>query len=382
MNAISQPLQHTLHSHESALKIRAVQCIPVRLPLIKPILMAGIEMHHSDNILLRIETESGLVGWGEAASAPGHGGSDLASMEAFVKAQVVPRLLGQSVAMRLAITDSLYACPDHPVSAIAAVDLALFDLMGKHLGVPIHTLVGGARRARIQPLWLIGNPSIAQDQAEVEKRVGLNYRFFKLKLGVKTLAQDIDNARALHRQFGDSIRLCADANMGFSVDQTLEYARAVRGCLAYLEQPIDKYDMAGLRAITTAGDVPIGLDEGATSENDILRQTQFGIAGVSLKSLKLGGISGVIRAADLCSRLGLQINLSGKVAETSISSAALLHMAAVVPSVDWGTSPSHLFLQTDIVERPFAPVNGEYPLPMGPGLGIEVDESKVAQVRI
>jgi L-alanine-DL-glutamate epimerase-like enolase superfamily enzyme len=78
----------------------------------------------------------------------------------------------------------------------------------------------------------------------------------------------------------------------------------------------------------------------------------------------------------------LQINLSGKVAETSISSAALLHMAAVVPSIDWGTSPSHLFLQTDIVERPFAPVNGEYPLPMGPGLGIEVDESKVAQVRI
>ena len=75
MNAISQPLQHTLHSHESALMIRAVQCIPVRLPLIKPILMAGIEMHHSDNILLRIETESGLVGWGEAASAPGHGGS-------------------------------------------------------------------------------------------------------------------------------------------------------------------------------------------------------------------------------------------------------------------------------------------------------------------
>lgn len=379
---MTTPLQNPA-LHFQALSIKRVDAFKVRLPLIKPMLMAGIQIHHADNLLIRIEAHGGAVGWGEATAAPSHGGASLEEMEASFKQEISGYLVGQN-AMRLSgITADLNKLVLTAKSAVAAVDLALYDLVGNFLSLPVHLLLGGLQRDSVAPLWLIGTDTVADDLVEAQKRYDEGYRFFKLKLCVKSLQDDIASTLALREHFGDRIRLCADANMGMSGAQAITYARAVEpAALAFLEQPLQKEDLQGLQALVKTGAIPVGLDESVISVQDILRYATEGIAGVSLKTLKLGGLSGVVASGHVCAALNLQINIAGKIAETGIASAALLQLSGVLPNVNWGASPSHLYLAADVVRAPPRPQDGAYRISTLPGLGVEVDESAIQRFEI
>jgi muconate cycloisomerase len=128
--------------------------------------------------------------------------------------------------------------------------------------------------------------------------------------------------------------------------------------------------------------VPIGIDEGIHSLGDIETNARAGAGGVSLKLIKLGGIVNAVEAGKMCQRLGLSVNIAVKIAESSIGSAAALHLACAVPKADWGVSLSHLYLADDVVKRPLALAGGLVTLPDGPGLGVEVDEAAVARFTV
>jgi muconate cycloisomerase len=128
--------------------------------------------------------------------------------------------------------------------------------------------------------------------------------------------------------------------------------------------------------------VPIGVDEGIHSLADITTSARAGAGGVSLKLIKLGGISAAVEAGKLCQKLGLSVNIAAKIAESSISSAAALHLACAVPKADWGVSLTHFYLAEDIVRRPLPLKGGFVALPEGPGLGVEVDEAAVERFRV
>ena len=123
--------------------------------------------------------------------------------------------------------------------------------------------------------------------------------------------------------------------------------------------------------------IPIGLDESVTSVDDILQASKDGVQGVSLKTLKLGGLSGVIGAGHICEAFGLQINLASKMAETGIGASALLHLSAVLPNVNWGVSPTHLYLAQDVVSHQDTPENGFFTISSSPGLGVIVNEDVI-----
>ena len=114
------------------------------------------------------------------------------------------------------------------------------------------------------------------------------------------------------------------------------------------------------------------------SLDDLRRHHQAGAAaGFSLKTIKLGGMQPVMDAGHLCEKLGMKVNLASKMAETGISTAALLHLAAALPAVDWGVGLSSTYLTDDVLKQPLAVANGHITVPSGPGLGIEVDEARV-----
>ena len=365
------------------LLIKRVDAFGVRLPLIKPLLMSGIEIRHSDNLLIRIESDSGLVGWGEAPAAPSHGGATLQDMVGIFNSEIAPYLLRKHALDLSGITSALFRIAKKGKSAIGAVDVALYDLAGQHLGVPTHMLIGGMRRESVAPLWLIGTQSIKSDIEEAKIRYDQGYRFFKIKLGVKSLQEDIESTLALRSALGGEVRLCGDANTGYTCKQAIDYSEAVAPAdFEFLEQPLAKDDLDGLRQLIKLNIVQVGLDESITSSQDILKYAAEKISGVSLKTLKLGGISGVIAAGNICESLNLQINLSGKIAETGIASAALLQLSAVLNNVNWGVSPSHLYLAEDVVKTPPTPKNGVYTISKSPGLGIEVDELAVNRLLI
>jgi muconate cycloisomerase len=369
-----------LNTVAEPLLIKRVDAFGLNLPLNKIVLMAGVELSCVENLLIRIEAENGLVGWGEASSAPSHGGASLQDMLASFHQEMHDFLIGKNILELSGITQQLNLLAKNAKSAVAAVDVALYDLLGKHLGVPVHVLLGGAQRHQVPPLWLIGNSSIEKDLSEAQLKWDQGYRFFKLKLGVKSLDDDIALTIAIREKLGDQLQICADANMGMNLEQANTYVQAVKNTqLAYLEQPLHKKDIQGIQTLAKTSPIPIGLDESVTSTDDILAAARDGVQGVSLKTLKLGGLSGVMGAGHLCHAFKLQINLASKMAETGIGAAALLHLSAALPNVNWGVSPTHLYLKNDVVSHQEQPQNGYFQISSLPGLGIEVNQAVIDQ---
>jgi muconate cycloisomerase len=370
-------------SEMAPLEIVRIDAICVRLPLRIPMLMAGVELRNSDNLLVRIESTSGVVGWGEACAAPSHGGETLLAMVNSIDRYARPYLTGKNALALSAHTAALARARGKTSSAIAAVDLALHDLVGRHLGVPIHVLIGGLRRETIKPLWLIGTKSVEADLLEAEHRYAEGYRFFKLKLAVKSINEDLATLHELSRRYGKDVRLCADANGGYDFDLACAYVRAAaEHDLMFLEQPLKVSDVKGLQKLSAISTIPIGLDESVATASDLARCASAGINGIALKTLKLGGFSGVLAAAAVCEAFDVAVNLSGKIAESSIGSAALLQLGGALPNVEWGVSPSHLYLAEDVVAEPLRPTPQGYIVSRGAGLGIEVDDERVARFRI
>jgi muconate cycloisomerase len=364
------------------LAIRRVDAIPVALPLAKPVTMAAETVTHARNVLVRIEAEDGTVGWGEAASAPTMTGDTIAGLVAAVREHLAPRLIGEDAWMRPALMKRLKVALYGNTGAHSAVEMALLDLAGRSAGVPVIDLVGGAVRREVAPMWLVGNATPDQDVAEVEARRRAGIRFFKLKVAVKPLDAEIATAIAVRKALGPALPVCADANCGFSHDGARRYLAATEEAgLLFLEQPFESDDMKGLTALAHAAPIAIGADEGIHSLRDIEAHAAAGAGGVSLKLIKLGGFGAALAAGTLCKRLGLAVNIAAKMSESSLASAATVHLACAVENIGWGVSLTHFYLAEDIVRRPLAMANGLVALPLGAGLGVDIDEAAVARLR-
>jgi muconate cycloisomerase len=373
---------HERSIERAPLPIRRVDAIPVALPLTKPMKMAGVTIAHAENVLVRIEAADGTVGWGEAASAPTMTGDTLGSLVAAVR-HLAPLLVDRDAWMRPALCGALKGALLGNTGAHSAIEMALLDLTGQACGLPVIDLLGGARRTEVAPMWLLGNATADADIAEARAKEAEGFRFFKLKIGVKPLADEIAGTHAVRAALGAHVPLCADANCGLTLAAARRYAEETRPAnLMFLEQPLGYADLTGLAALTRVAPLPIGADEGIHSLHDVEAHAAAGAGGLSLKLIKLGGLSAAMEAGRLCERLGLSVNVAAKIAESSIASAATTHLACGVPAADWGVSLTHFYLAQDVTRQPLPMGQGAVALPTGPGLGIEVDEDAVARLRV
>jgi len=370
-------------SEHPPLIINRIDAIPVTLPLRQAMKMAGETITHARNIVVRIEAADGAVGWGEAASAPTMTGDTQGGLVAAVRDHLAPRLVGRDAWDRPALIATLRAALIGNTGAHSAVEMALLDLAGRKAGLPLVDLLGGAVRRAIAPMWLLGRDTLDKDVAEAAAKVRDGFRFFKLKVATKALDQDIATTHALRAALGPEISLCADANCGFSREAARHYVEATRQSkLLFLEQPLAAADLAGLGTLARMSPIPIGVDEGIHALHDIEAHAQLGAGGVSLKLIKLGGFSAALETATLCEQLKLEINVAAKVAESSIASAAAIHLACALPRIAWGVSLTHVYLAEDLVRSPRPLRDGLIVLPDAPGLGVEVDEAQIARFRV
>jgi muconate cycloisomerase len=256
-------------------------------------------------------------------------------------------------------------------------------VIGRIHGIPAIELLGGSRRAAAQPMWLIGNATVEQDVAEAAARYREGYRSFKLKIGSKSIEQDIEAANEVRKALGPDVRLCADANGGLMLEAARRFVKEAAGAqIQFLEQPLPPHEIGGTASLQALGMMPIGADEGIHSVDDVETHAERNaIAGLSLKLIKLGGASTLLHTARRAHDLGLSINIAGKVAETSLASAATAQLACAVENADWGTSLTHIYLAEDIVRQPLTMVDGLVSPPDGPGLGVEVDEGAVRRLQ-
>jgi L-alanine-DL-glutamate epimerase-like enolase superfamily enzyme len=359
-------------------KIKSIEPVAVSLPMKKPVQMSGETVARADNIFVRIEADNGLTGWGEAASAPTMTGETVASMMAAIEF-LTPKLLGRAADDLSGASAAMDARMYGNSGAKAAIDIALHDLLGRASGRPVHALLGAKQRDRIPVLAVIGSEDAAADLREAQRSFNAGYRAFKIKVGLGSPEADAARTRAICQALKRESAPClvsADANQGFSVDGALRFVGAVGDCdLDFFEQPVNTHDLIGMARVAAATQIPIGSDEGIHAGDDIIRHHERKAAGgVSLKAIKLGGLRGLIEASRLCARLGMRVNISCKTGETSLASAAAIHVAAVAPEIAWGLTVTSAGLAEDVATVPLRIERGHVEVPQSPGLGIEIDE--------
>jgi L-alanine-DL-glutamate epimerase-like enolase superfamily enzyme len=364
-------------------RIKRVEPIAVSFPMKKPVFMAGVEIRQADNVLVRIEADNGVVGWGEAASAPTMTGETVESMMAAV-AYLTPAVEGRQADHIAGTLAAMAARMYGNTAAKAAIEMALHDLVGRATGQPAYALLGGKQRSRMPILGVIGTGELASDLREAERQKAAGYTAFKIKVGIDKPLVDSERTRRVCAVLGSDALISSDANQGWSSDEAMQYVRAVAGAgLDFFEQPVPADDIAGMAAVAAAvPDIAIGADESIHSLDDIRRHHERHAArGVRLKNIKVGGTRGVMEAGRLCDRLGLNVNVAAKTGESSIACAAATHIAAALPQIAWGLTLSNEGLADDATARPIRIERGHVDVSDRPGLGIDVDEDRVRRYR-
>lgn len=366
------------------MKIKSIEPIAVGLPMLKPVIMAAETVTRADNVLVRVEADNGLVGWGEAASAPGMTGDTLESIVAAVNF-LEPALRGRDAADIDGALDAMDRRMYGNGGAKAAIEIALFDLAGRAANKPVHALLGDKIRNRMPLLGVIAGGSFDGDLQDAEKKKAAGFVAYKIKVGVDSADKDAARTRAICKVLGSGLLISADANQGFSTDQAVDYVHAIKGAgVDFLEQPVMAHDLGEMAKVAAADPaIAVGADEGIHSFADIQSHHDRRAArGVSLKAIKLGGIRAVTEAGRLCGRLGMHVNISCKTGESSVACAAALHVASVIPNIDWGLTLTHTALAADVTAQPIATARGHVEGLDRPGLGVDVDEDLVRRHRI
>ena len=366
------------------MKITEVEAIPVAVPVRTPLKMAGATVSTRTAILVRLQTDEGLVGIGEGVVAPYFTGETLGSAVHVVRDLYTPLLLGADPFDVHAVGAQLDRVAHVNSATRSAVDIALHDLIGRALGVPLYRLFGGRTRDRVFTIYHISNADPDKDAAEAAGAVADGFRLVKVKVGTPDVDRDIACVTAVRRAVGDDVEILPDANQGWSVETAVRFARGVEPARpALIEQPVRRDDIAGMAEIRRRTTVVIAADEGVFTARDLYNHLRAdAVGGVVTKLIKAGSIAGVRQLADVARTAGIGVHFAGMAGETSIAAAAATHLATALPELRFHAGISPHYLSDDVVTTPLRPQGGALTAPEGPGLGVELDEDAVERLRV
>ena len=329
-------------------------------------------------IVLRLMSESGETGWGEASPWVVFTGSPEASFFALDR-YIRPLVLGRRVADREAIMRDADRAVAHCSEAKAALDTALHDLAGRISGQPVHALLGGKCRDSIALSVSLANPDFAQDRALLDRLRADGVRIVKLKTGFRDHAFDLMRLEALAQEYPEfSVRV--DFNQGLAPEDALDRVRDIAQFKPdFIEQPVRAplYDV--MAEIRQSIDVPLLADESVFGPEDMVRAVRDGICdGVSVKVMKSGSFARAKAVAEMAAANGLGA-YGGDMFESGLAHLAGAHLIASTPSIDLGCEfyQAKYYLAEDILETPFPCEGGRVQIPDGPGLGIRPDLDKL-----
>src|SRR6266566_4396642 len=335
------------------MKIADVRVIQADIPVERPHKMSFTTLETVNFVFVRLETGDGLVGWGEAACLGGPTWSEESSesVAATIERYIAPWLVGREAGEIEPLTRELARRVQGNPFARAAVEMALWDLNGKALGVPVHRLLGGRVRDRVPLSWSL------------------------------PLAEDVARVKRLREALGPDVSLRVDANQGWDRSTALKAIRALEPwSLDFVEQPVPRWDLEGMAEIAKRVSVPIMADESCFSPHDALAIARLGgVSILGLKVTKSAGISNTLAIARIAEAAGMTCYV-GCMIETSLGTAAYLQVALAAAPVTWGCELfGPLLLKGDVVRDPVRYADGCILGLDRPGLGVEVDEAAVKE---
>lgn len=347
-------------------------------------------------VIVRITTDDGHVGYGEATVLPEWGGDfgqyygeTPGTVLSVVADYLFPAIKDESPFALEALMDRMNRVIKGYWYAKAAIQIALLDIIGKASGQPVYNFLGGLVRAKVRLAHSLGLMDVNSALEEAKQAVSEGIRTIKIKGGLDP-ARDVELIRKLESIYQGSVDFVLDANQSYrSVAEAVRVIKKIEDCnVAYVEQPVAGIrNLASVRSQVT---VPIMADESIWNHFDTMSLVQAqAVDYVSIYIAKAGGLTGAKKVAVVAEAGGLLCNVNGSL-EFGVGNAANLHLVASSPVISLAcvipvttvrgkeqTEIAGRYYQDDIVVEPFRYEDGYLVVPTGPGLGIEIDEDKL-----
>ncbi|KAA0964899.1 dipeptide epimerase [Sporosarcina sp. ANT_H38] len=363
------------------MKIREIEIYAIHLPLYEPFVISYATYDYMPSIIVKITTDTGLIGYGEGVADEHVTGESWKGTFAILRNTLAPKLIGENPMNMERIHElmdsEIYGVP----TAKAAIDIACYDVAGKALGVPVYNLLGGRYHEEFPITHVL---SIAAPEAmanEAEERVAAGYRSMKMKVGTN-VADDVLRIQAVRERVGEDIAIRVDVNQGWvNSANTLQGLQKLQDCsLDWLEQPVRADDIDGMVEVKSKSSTPMMIDEGMRGVRDMREIIAKRAADkVNIKLMKCGGIYPATKLAHMAEMAGIECQI-GSMVESSIGSAAGFHVAfskKIITSVEL-TGP--LKFSKDVgnlhYDVPFIRLNGK------PGLGIDINEQVLQELTV
>lgn len=353
------------------MKIEEIELKHISIPLKKPFKTALRTVETAENTVVLVHTDDGQTGYGEAPPTKVITGDTNESTIAAIRGSIRPALLGKDIANLEEIQDALQTATDRDFSAKAAVDMAVYDLASKRLGVPLYQYLGGYGNQVETDLTIsINEPEEMEADAVAAAEQG--FSALKLKVGIDS-EKDVRRVACIRRAVGDKMKIRLDANQGWEVDEAIRTITRLEDMgldIELVEQPVKARDFEGLKRVKDNVNTVIMADESLFSPHDALDLLQMQAADLlNIKLMKCGGIYNALKIAAIAETYGVECML-GSMVESKISLTAAAHLAAAKKIITRVDLDAAILLAEDPVMGGFEKEIPRFTLTEAPGLGI------------
>ena len=367
--------------------INGMELFHISIPFAEPYKLAKTygTLHTAHAVIVKLSTDDGLVGLGEADPMIPFTDESPASVMAVISGVIAPYIIGKNPEDLARLESNLDRMVHGNTTARGAINMALYDILGKATNVPVYQLLGGLCHKRL-PL-LLGISSGNQDEsiAAIETLADKGLQTVMMKSGEMPIADEIKRFNGVREHFGDSFKIIVDANQGWTLFETLKFIEGIKEHrLDLLEQPIERGDLKGLKRIRERLTCPLSADESLVDVADAARLIREDVVDVlSIKVSKNGGLSRSKMIAQMAAGFGLKC-LMNSMLEFGITQAASLHLGCTLSNLmDCGHAyGSVLRMSDDITDFDRNISQGVVTVPVGPGLGINLNEDKLQKYTI
>jgi L-alanine-DL-glutamate epimerase-like enolase superfamily enzyme len=369
------------------MRISSIRRTPLYVPYSKPYFWAHGTISGAQVVLVEIETDAGVTGYGECIGSP--------SLEATCLSidSVADLLLGHDPFENAGLMAAAYervfqafgtgSSPRFAARILAGLEMALWDIMGKATDRAVHELLGGAVRAWIPYFGFAQGPTAADVAADAARLAADGFEVIYIKVG-RGDDIDVETARAVRAAIGPGHRLRVDANEHWSVLQAARMIHKLASCdVEVVEQPTPCESIPALSQVRRHSPIPISADQSVFNAFDVYDVCRAAAADLIVLGLhETGGILRFLKAASVAEAAGINVCLHG-LYETGVTTCAANQAAATVHNLDDANQHMTRFLAWDIVKTPdLRPVGGRLPVLNGPGLGFEIDWDGVDRARV
>ncbi|MBI4308650.1 MAG: dipeptide epimerase [Chloroflexi bacterium] len=365
------------------MRITAIEPIPVSLPLKSTFSMSRGDYPVSDHVVVRMTTDAGIVGYGEAAVHTNSSEQTQAAAVAGIRDQLAPALIGhdpRNVGRLHELMDKALLGNNYVKSA---VDIAAYDIAGQALGVPVHTLLGGCYRDRIPLCRSIGIKGLKEVAGEAVDIVRTGFGMVKLKAG-RDPQRDLDAVLAARKAIGDGVPIRVDANAGYTeADVVLPVLRKMEELgVVIVEQPVSRWDLFGMAKVAAALRATVLADESLYTAEDGANLLRLRAADAfNVKVQRAGGLYEAMKIVALAEASGTPMLVGGTL-ESGIGAAASVHMGAASRTLAYPCDcRTPLVYAEDLLDEPLRIEQGYVHIPQKPGLGVRPSEAKLKKYR-